>query len=197
MFEVNKDRDIDDAVEELFLYYRKTGFPNYELSQYDYKKELSNIKKYPTDKTIDHKNLRHTMPGCGFLWTFFPHWIDITYKNQNKSIRELWEDDEKLKTLIRKTYIWQLKYGNGFFTENRIRQNAKVYLSKQSVSNFRPTAAKYIYNTYGNKGSVYDMSAGFGGRLLGFLASGCNSYIGVDPSYKTYKGLTEIKNSLA
>ena len=66
-------------------------------------------------------------------------------------------------------------------------------MNKQSVSNFRPMVAKYIYNTYGNNGIVWDMSCGWGGRLLGFLASNCKKYIGTEPSTKTFNGLLDMK----
>lgn len=66
-------------------------------------------------------------------------------------------------------------------------------MNKQSVSNFRPTSAKYFYNKYGNNGVVWDMCAGWGGRLFGFLSSNCNTYIGTEPCEKTYNGLIELK----
>lgn len=50
-------------------------------------------------------------------------------------------------------------------------------------SNFRPTAAKAIYdiNTLGDKIRVYDYAAGFGGRLLGAWASDkVAEYVAVD-----------------
>ena len=135
------------------------------------------------------------MNGCGVLWTYFPCWKDVRCGN-SKSISELWEDRKKLKTLIKKTYRWQQNFGNGVFTVNRLRQNAKVYLCGQSVSNFRPTVARCIYNIYGNKGTVWDMSCGFGGRLFGFYASNCKVYYGTEPSTEIYKGLINLKNDL-
>ena len=129
-----------------------------------------------------------------FYGVFFLIGLIVTYKNQDKTLIELWNDDDKLRTLIKKTYIWQLKYGRGVFTINRLRQNAKVYLSRQSVSNFRPTASKYFYNTYGNGGVVWDMSSGWGGRLFGFLASNCKTYIGTEPCKQTFNGLEQLQN---
>jgi len=49
-------------------------------------------------------------------------------------------------------------------------------------ANFRPTAARAIYNDLGNGGTVLDFSAGYGGRFLGFLGSNCRHYIGIDPN---------------
>jgi DNA modification methylase len=47
---------------------------------------------------------------------------------------------------------------------------------------FKLSVAKYIYMKYSKEGdTVYDYSAGFGGRLLG--AASCNrKYIGIDPA---------------
>ena len=188
--------DKDKKIELLFQYFRKNGFPNYNIKDYNSHKELLKVINFDDNKILDGDKIKQVMNGCGFLWTYFPHWIEIPCGNDTALI-DNWNDDDKLRALIRKTYDWQLKHGNGKFTINRIRQNAKVYCSKQSVSNFRPTVAKYIYNTYGNKGVVFDMCSGFGGRLLGFLASNCKKYIGCEPSTKTYEGLIQLKNDFS
>lgn len=194
IFEVSKEKNIDEEVEKLFKYWRNVGFPNYNKEFYNYKKELDKIIKYDESKILINNNeLKQTMHGCGFLWTYFPHWTEVKCGAEEHTLLENWNDDNKLKTLIKKTYNWQLKHGNGKFTVNRLRQNAKVYMNKQSVSNFRPMVAKYIYNTYGNNGIVWDMSCGWGGRLLGFLASNCKKYIGTEPSTKTFNGLLDMK----
>ena len=184
--------NIDNDVEELFVYYRKTGFPIYDGSKYDIEKEINKLKK--TSSCIDESNkiIGQSMVGCGVLWTYFPYWIDVRC-NGSPSISDMWDDDNKLRALIRKTYLWKLKHNELNWTDNRIRQNAKVYGAKQSVSNFRPTVARDIYNKFGSNGAkVLDMCSGFGGRLLGFSASDCAEYVGTDPSTKTYDGLIEL-----
>ena len=191
--ELNKEKCID----ELFNYWRERGYPTHEKSEYDYKKELSNLILFDERTILQGKDLKQTMHGCGFLWTYFPHWNTVRCGGDKKSVLEHWNDDKELYTLIKKTVDYEIKHNKGVFTTNRLRQNSKVYCSKQSVSNFRPTVAKYIYNTYGNKGTVWDMSSGFGGRLLGFLASDCKKYIGTDPSTPTHNGLLEMKNDYA
>lgn len=182
-----------DILDKYFMHWRDKGYPNYKRENYNKKKELNQLINFNEKVIYKNKVLKQTMHSCGFLWTYFPHWIDVKYENQ-KTIRELWKDDKKLKELIKKTYEWELKFGNGYITTNRLRQNSKVYLSKQSVSNFRPTVAKFIYNEYGNNGVVWDMSCGWGGRLFGFLSSNCKKYIGTEPSKKTFIGLLELKN---
>jgi hypothetical protein len=112
---------------------------------------------------------------------------------------EIFHDDEKFKSTIRKCWTWNLKHFKGEedieknkFRENRLRQSLKIYTGTQSVSNFRPTAAKLIYEKFGGD-VIWDMSCGWGGRLIGFLASSRKKYIGTEPSSKTYDGLLKIK----
>jgi hypothetical protein len=159
--------------------------------------ELDKLIKFNETSIILDDSFNQTMHGCGLLWTYFPHWVSVKCGDDTSSILDKWEDDDKLKLLIRKTYNWQLKHGNGIFTVNRLRQNAKVYLNKQSVSNFRPSVAKCIYNLYGNTGTVWDMSGGWGGRLFGFLASNCEEYIATEPSSLSHEGLLNLANDYA
>ena len=64
--------------------------------------------------------------------------------------------------------------------------------NSQAVSNFRPSAAKLIYEKFGGD-VIWDMSCGWGGRLIGFLASSRPKYIGTEPSSNTFEGLQKIK----
>lgn len=61
------------------------------------------------------------------------------------------------------------------------------------ASQFKPSVAKALYDFFGAK-SVLDFSAGWGDRLVGFLASGAESYVGIDPNTKlhpAYQGIAE------
>jgi hypothetical protein len=63
------------------------------------------------------------------------------------------------------------------------------------VSNFRPTAAAVLYNYFLPEagGVVWDMCAGYGGRLLGAMScSRVTKYIGTDPATLTMDGLREM-----
>lgn len=199
MFNLSLDKDIDIEVDKIFNFYRNHGFPNYNRDDYDIHKELQKLKDFNEKSLFDPetKTIKQNMTGIGVLWTYFPHWIEIPCGSDTQSLKEMWDNDEKLKKLIKKTYIWKCKHREPHWTNNRIRQNAKVFLTGQSVSNFRPTVAKYIYNTYGNQGKIFDMSSGFGGRLMGFYASNCKEYVGCEPSTKTYEGLQLLNNDLS
>ena len=132
-------------------------------------------------------------------WTYFPHFWEVRCGGAKMSPMEIFLDDDKLKSTIRKTWNFELKHYKGEegrdknkFHENRFRQSLKIYSGTQSVSNFRPTAAKLIYEKFGGD-VIWDMSCGWGGRLIGFLASSRPKYIGTEPSSKTFEGLKKIK----
>ena len=188
--------NVDDALDVIFQYHRKRGFPHYNVP---YTKRLNDLKvltRFDEQSIFKDKKIDQTMHGLSLAWTYFPHWVDVVCGGSKMSPIEYWNNDDKLKEIIRKTWNWQVKHGNGKFTLNRLRQNLKIYGGNQSVSNFRPTAAKYIYNTYGNNGVVWDMSCGWGGRLVGFLTSNCKTYIGTEPSTKTFDGLIQLNKDL-
>ncbi len=119
---------------------------------------------------------------------------------------EIFLDDDMFKSTIRKCWNWEQKHYKGedpngernVFHENRLRQSIKIYSGTQSVSNFRPTAAKLIYEKYAGDGVVWDMSCGWGGRLLGFLsAKNTKHYIGTEPSTKTFDGLKRMSKDFS
>lgn len=198
MFNLSPEKDIDEEVEKIFKFYRKQGFPHYNKDDYDMVNEITKLIEFDIEKIFDSstKTITQNMLGLGILWTYFPHWIEVKCGSATKSLKELWEDDDLVRKVIKKTYVWKLKHNEPHWTNNRIRQNVKVFLNGQTVSNFRPTVSRFIYEKFGNKGSVLDMSSGFGGRLFGFFASNCKKYIGIEPSTKTYNGLIELGNDL-
>lgn len=59
------------------------------------------------------------------------------------------------------------------------------------ASQFKPSCAKALYNFFGAK-KVLDFSAGWGDRLVGFLASNAESYIGIDPNTNLHETYQQI-----
>jgi hypothetical protein len=189
-------KDVEHALDVIFRYHRKHGFPHYNIPMEQRIKQFETLKKFDETRIFKDGKLDQTMHGLSLAWTYFPHWVEVKCGNNTLRPIDYWNDDKKLKEIIRKTWQWQIKHGSGKFTLNRLRQNFKIYGGNQSVSNFRPSAAKYIYNTYGNKGTVWDMSCGWGGRMIGFFASDCKKYIGTEPSSKTFAGLLQLEGDL-
>jgi hypothetical protein len=65
--------------------------------------------------------------------------------------------------------------------------NGAIALRKYIASQFKPSVAKFIYNTFDSK-HVLDISSGWGDRLAGFYASNAQSYVGIDPNTQLIDG---------
>jgi hypothetical protein len=73
-----------------------------------------------------------------------------------------------------------------------IRGVLRRVTGSQMVSNFRPVTASMLYKVFTDEGdTVWDMSMGWGGRLLASVKAKIN-YIGTDPNTQTVKGLKEM-----
>jgi hypothetical protein len=84
-------------------------------------------------------------------------------------------------------------------SESDLRKALRTVSGTQAVSNFRPSAAAAIYDRYMPEGDrmTWDMSGGFGGRMLGAIASSrVKKYIGTEPATLTFEGLTEMAAEL-
>ena len=191
------DIDIEEGVEIIFKYYRERGFPHYTVREDEKYTHMKKLRKFDIDTIFIDNQIIQTMHCLRLAWNYFPHWVEVQCGSSKMPPMGYFNDDTMLKGIIRKTWIWQLNYGRNRFTENRFRQCLKLYQGSQGVSNFRPTAAKVIYEKFGGE-TIWDMSCGWGGRLLGFLASSnTKHYIGTEPSSKTYDGLLEMKKDFS
>ena len=65
--------------------------------------------------------------------------------------------------------------------------NMSCYIPAQ----FKPSVAKALYDFFDAK-HVLDFSSGWGDRLVGFLASNAQSYIGIDPNTKLHEPYQKI-----
>ena len=195
--------DREYGVEVIFDYYRRHGFPHYTIREEEKHDHLKKLRKFDVDTIFKDNQIIQTMHGLRLAWTYFPHFWEVRCGGAKKSPMEIFHDDDKFKSTIRKCWNWNLKHFKGEeqmeknkFHENRLRQSLKIYTGTQSVSNFRPTAAKLIYEKFGGD-TIWDMSCGWGGRLIGFLASSRKKYIGTEPSSKTYEGLLRLKKDFS
>ena len=197
-----RDVDIDYGVDVIFDYYRRHGFPHYKIREEEKHEHMRKLQKFDINTILDGDKIVQTMHALRLAWSYFPHFWEVKCGNSMRSPMETFLDDDKFKSTIKKTWKWELKHWGGEnpehqnnkFHENRLRQSIKIYTGTQSVSNFRPTAAKLIYEKYGGDGVVWDMSCGWGGRLIGALSSNrVKKYIGTEPSTKTFEGLKKIQ----
>jgi len=185
-----------NVLDTAYAYVLSRGFPYYEFSLDEKKRELEKIKKYDISKIIQGGVIRQTMHGLGLAWSYFPHAWSVKTRNM-KTPMEVFENKDLLKKAVER----RLKRGgfpmlkpDGSMTDSQIRKAIRSYSGVQAVSNFRPSAAAAIYQTYAGGGVVWDMSCGFGGRYLGALVSGAvRFYYGSDPSTETFNGLQQMQ----
>lgn len=132
--------------------------------------------------------------GNDFLKTRFQSFY-YAKRNRKKSMYDAYYDFEELKKIIQNrlgiTYKekWNL-------TPETIRRG---FISNYySVSFFNPKNAYHIFNKIAKPSdTVLDMSAGFGGRLLGWYAfQDGGKYIGYEPNKMTYNELLNFSKEL-
>jgi hypothetical protein len=177
-----------------FEQYRREGFPVYSLKRDQRRNELLDLLVTDHAGIIDKQGrIKQTMHGLALAWHYHPLAWTVRCGNRKTPV-ELFRDDRLFMQAIER----RTKLGNAF-SESGLRKILRSFSSTQSVSNFRPTAAAAIYHRLLPKegGAVWDMSAGFGGRLLGALACDrVDKYIGTDPSMYAMDGLKEMAGEL-
>ncbi len=172
--------------------FRKQGFPHFKYNLEEQIKELGRLDKYFSNNNMEDNGIvKQTMHGLGVCWTYHPHHWRIRCGN-SKTPWEVFKDDVLLDKSIKK----RMRNGT-HINEAMMRKTFKVSGGAQSVSNFRPSVARWIYDKYGGDGVVYDPCAGFGGRMFGAISSPrVKNYTGVEPSMKTFEGLEKMAMNL-
>jgi hypothetical protein len=188
MYQEGSDAVKKEVVELLFHYYKRHGFPYQVLS--DEEKE-NRMRRVMNAKNIllEDDVLQMNPQGVDLANSFHSHMMSAYYKRGEKSPLETFNNDTCLRDCINR---W-LELGK---TPNHsgMRRILKTRDGSRGVVNWKPTIAKFIYDTYvPENGSVLDPCSGYGGRLVGCIASNKNIlYHGIDPNGDTAVGNMEI-----
>ena len=174
----------EQIVDAAFSHYRATGFPYRSLPLYLCMQELNKLA------ATEGNNLIGTDTGYYVADSYHPHRLHASAKGM-KSPFDSFQDDK----LLRRALAFQMTTGSipdGYFG------SLNIVAGTQSCSNFRPGFACYLYRKYCKPGdTVLDTSTGYGGRLVGFLASGIpGRYVGVDPNVPTHEGNKRLASEL-
>ncbi len=183
-----------DSIGKWFRHYRKQGFPYPQESQEVLQRDFDALTAYPSQRLWRNpQHLKRVNIGARFLNHYMRH-IWRTRARDKMSVVEGFNDNKTLKHVLSRI----LRAGEKV-TGSRLRRYLRTTSGVQGVYNFRPTVAKYIYDTYlPNAGTIYDFSAGYGGRLLGALSSSkVKHYVGTDPCTTSYTKLVTIKEEWA
>jgi len=172
---------------------RSGGLPVYSLTMEEKWHEMRLLLDYDRTRLINDGIVGQTMHGLALAWHYFPHSWGVRCGGRLSPL-DTFAADERLQNALSR----RRKYG-ALKSESDLRKALRTVSGTQSVSNFRPTAAAVLYDRYMPEGDgvTWDMSSGYGGRLLGAIASGrVRKYIGTDPASLTFDGLTEMAAEL-
>lgn len=175
---------------KIFGHYRRYGFPYHKEDLSSTLRDISAMSGRDYSHLIDSTKVLIDKAGISALWPFFPHVWEM--RKNTISPMELFKSDSHLKKLIDN----RIRYADNM-SDAAMRRGLQLMYGGTAY-NFRPSAAAAIYQRYcAPESTVWDMSFGFCGRLLGAFASGkVQKYIGTDPCVKTYDAAGKIKDIL-
>jgi len=178
----------EEVVSLLFHYYRKHGFPYTVLNDEEKENRLNRVIK-STKVLLEDDELQSNHQGVDLANSFHPHMMSAYYKRGDNSPLDTFNNDEGLRDCINR-WLELEKTPN----HSGMRRILKTRDKTRGVVNWKPVIAKVIYDTYvPEDGKVLDPCAGYGGRLVGCIASGRNIlYHGIDPNGETAVGNMRI-----
>jgi hypothetical protein len=182
-FPIYSEQQIQDAA---FNYYRATGFPYRDLPLHICQQELNKLAAMP----LSDKLLKHNL-GYQIADTYHRHRFEAAAFNM-KAPAHSFEKDDLLRRAI------ELRMQNAKTVPTNLFGELTLVRGTQACSNFRPAFAMYLYRTYAKQNdTVLDTSTGYGGRLIGFIASLLGgTYIGIDPNKVTYEANLRMAREL-
>jgi hypothetical protein len=191
-------REKANLIKELSEFFSLQKFQAELYSEDDVKRQIEFLNAHDLNvymkATKNTNRLRISPNNYDFLWDYFPNALEVSCVNR-PPISKTMDNSHEMRMVITEL----LNDDNYLFniTVSTMRSKLKKKW-KQAVSNFRPITAAALYKLFaGTDATVWDMSAGWGGRMLGAcLAGNVKKYIGTEPSTKTFEGLTKLKNDL-
>ena len=165
-----------NLIDLAFDWYRLNGFPYLSMRDFDLWQEfykLCSCSLKEKDKYLEISTI-----GISIINYFHKHIFNSHAFGMKAPINSYFDDK-----LLRKSIELALDTTKKI-TNTSVLNKLKIVSGTQMCSNFRPTIAKFIYDKYGGDGfKILDPCTGYGGRLLGFMASKhiLDEYVGVDP----------------
>lgn len=176
---------MDELIERAVEHYRASGFPYRSLPLHRCMVEVNALAAMSSDKLLN------TTLGYATADTFHPHrWH--AHVGEKLNAIDVFNDD----ALIRVALKHLIEYGSPLSDQTFVSVCSLTRFA-QAVSNFRPAFALMMMRRYApDDAVVLDTSTGYGGRLVGFLASQCSTYVGVDPARETYQANERLADAL-
>jgi hypothetical protein len=178
----------EEIIDSAFEYFRERGFPYRKLPVHVCMQEINKLSQLADDA------LATSTLGYQVADTYHPERFSTPVTGM-KTPLEAFADDKILKRCLTR----MLTKGTGI-KETLIGGVGGIAITSgtQAAANFRPAYALKMYRKYCQKGdNVLDTSMGFGGRLLGYIASGIGGiYHGIDPNSISVNGNIQMAKAL-
>ena len=213
---VQDEQELQSNIDMIYEYWKKRGFPYYATDKQYREAQFKTLQSTDFKGLLTQdKVIKPNQTGLSLAWSYMPHSFGIRC-GKMRTPMEIYESEEHFKKGIKKLLtgsffgkqsvdtlmpiasnldgeITEISPESKHKSESVMRSLLRRYTGTQCVSNFRPTAAACLYSHFAHPGAmVWDMSMGYGGRILGAIISDIN-YVGTDPAELTFKGLKEIK----
>lgn len=176
-------------VQEIVGVLRRTPFPYAEVpTPSEILAELTLLRKVPL--RVDEQGWIRPWSTVGTrkVGAYFPHRYQATSRTKH-SAYEAWHMDAPLSRAVR----FQLDNGDPVLPHRVLRA---LTLHYRTPTVFRPTVARYLYETYcPSGGRVWDPCSGYGGRVMGAVAAGVR-YVGTDVDPQTVEGNAKVASDL-
>ena len=197
---VKGDKKLEEKISLLIKFIRtfQPKFPNIPKN-----KELDYIKGFISNYNLSENYQNFTFKnnstniGVNYLKSDFDSYWNSKYKDNKLTPKEVWEDNDILKKIIK--YRIGLNNTNETFNFSLHQVLRGISAFRYTISFFKPIVAASIYYHFLKDNPtpvVLDPCAGFGGRLLGFKSKYPNGiYIGIEPNTSTYNELLKLSSA--
>lgn len=168
-------------VQEVVSVLRRTPFPYAVVpTPAALQGELAALRKVGLQVDLQGWLRPWSTAGTRMVGAYFPHRYQATSRTKH-SAYEAWHMDAPLSRAVR----FQLDNGDPVLPHRVLRA---LTLHYRTPTVFRPTVARYLYETFcPPRGRVWDCCSGYGGRVMGAVAAGV-TYIGTDVDPQTVEG---------
>lgn len=168
-------------------------FPNYKITNSEFDDIVAKLDKLSSGMIIIGNTIYQNQTGIKLIDSFHPHMWNVKCQ-KFKTAQEIFDNKKAYIRAIAK-YIKVTMHSEVFTYQARLTA-CQTSSGAQAVSNFLPSVAKYIYDTYGKRGKILDPCMGYGGRMLGAWCSHIKQYVGVDPCSPTIEGNRKLRAKL-
>lgn len=209
----------NQALKNVFDYYRKNGFPYPELSDEKIYKEFIKLQKYDVNNVINNEGfISNSSNLCIDICKYFCKNEFYKASDGGRSVEDVFNDDELFIKVLKNRMGWNTSKEGGEerpymfgISDKQILNGIRNSGLGYGVSNFRPVIGKWMYkhalDMIGKDSSkifdyasnseeiskikIFDYSGGWGARMLAAMSLGCD-YVCTDPS--THLCLDNLQN---